>query len=299
MLLIEAFYDSKIRRSFKRYLMATGLSLNATDCAYELMGQYLSRLKVTGLADRLAACPNEREFRALLTNIFDRLWAGHTQNVDTPRHLLMYLDYLHTRIAIHPDLEIAGLDVIPDDTIYGSPGRFEAPYLKNGRLNIIANPRLIRKLYPLMQGPNPDHIEASAVAQSFYFGMFDDMTLQQWALLVKNIWKKERFSRTRNIRLTEQDGSSRIFSGPDAMMYVAGKVGFDNLASCNVMHQRDKIIVRNVPGAYSSYYKPLNDGRFINLKGNTNMKAKTIKVLSSFFRLGLTVEVCEDAPDKL
>lgn len=303
MKIFEAYYDIKLRKGLKKYLLAEGRKLSEIDRLYLQFGTYLSRIKGIGFYGKLMEASSEAEFRELLRVLFEDKWSGHMQYDDMPGYFSRYLDYLHTASALDPDLQIEGLEM-PDD-IWCIPGSevtdYARPYIKDGKLAIIANPLLVKRLKPYLAILPIGMESAVAEAKGFYGNLLPLMEDSDWERLIDDLAmpKKERKAKAtaRNVEFQMKDGTKRVMNGNQAMEYVADLIGYDRCLSLNVLHKGEKIVTRQRDMRYESYYKPVEDGLWLNLKGSVADKVKTLRMLASFCRLPFTVSLTNNLPD--
>lgn len=300
MKILEAYYNTKVRSMVKRYLMAEGRKLSEVDRLYRQFGTYLSRLKSVGFYSRLAECGSEREFRELLRVLFEEKWVDHIRYTEMPAYFNRYLEYLHSACALDESLEVEGLEepdeqsCTPREEVTG----YARPYLRDGKLSIIANPLLIKRLRPLLGMLPMSMPEAVSVAGEFYGDLLPDMTGADWEALISELAAplKPRSSKStaRFIEFRMADGSRKVLGGNDAFFYLVETAGVEALMRTTVTHKGDKVVTRNVDYHYENYYKPLPDGLWLNVKGSVTDKMKTLRVLASLLKLPYTVSLTNE-----
>lgn len=300
MKILEAYYDIKIRKDMKRYMLAEGKKLSEIDKLYRQFGTYLSRLKFIAFYDTLLNSKSEIEFRENLDILFDKLWVNHMEYVDMPDYFRRYLSYLHSASALDPNLKIEGLQ--PPEDLFCIPGsdvtEYAKPYIKDGKLQIIANPLLIKILLPFRKDW-PETADASVNrTKAFYGDLLPDMTDDDWKTLIEELLKPKSIRKAkataRNIEFKFPDGHKIVMGGNQAMEKAANDVGFAKLLTMNVLHKGDKIVTRHFDPRYENSYKNLGDGMWLNNKGTVNEKVKTIRVLTALCHLPYTVSLTNE-----
>lgn len=303
MRILEAYYDLTLRTGLKKYLLAEGKKLSEIDRLYRQFGTYLSRLKGIAFYQELLVCSSESAFRDKLDYLFGVLWEGHMEYVDMPVYFSRYLDYLHSASALDPTLEIDGLE--PPADIWCIPGssvtEYAEPYVNKGKLMIIANPLLIKKLLPFRDSWSLESDEALRIVKKFYGNLLPDMTDLDWKLRIEELLcpKKIRKAKAtaRNVEFTFKDASKKIMSGNQAMEFVIRDTGVNRFLTLNVKHKGDKIVTRSVDSRYETYYKQLEDGLWLNLKGSVAEKVKTMRLLTSLLKLPYSIMLTNETPD--
>lgn len=303
MKILEAYYNLKLRTGMKKYLLAENKSLSEIDRLYRQFGTYLSRLKGVKLYNDLLNCSSETDFRTMLKVIFKEKWAGHMQYEEMPTYFERYLDYLHSACALDPTLEIEGLEMPAD--LFCLPGsdvtEYAKPYVRDGKLSIIANPLLIKKLTPYIKIKNVDMQGAIETARSFYGSLLEDMTDKDWESLIEEIAspKKQRKAKAtaRNVEIIGEDGQKSILGGNKAMEHIVREVGPQKFLSMNVQHKGDRIVTRTPDPRYPTYYVKLDDGLWLNVKGSVAEKVKTLRLLTMLLHLPYTVTLTNELPE--
>lgn len=61
------------------------------------------------------------------------------------------------------------------------------PVEGDGKIEVILDEDLLRKLRPLIKISSPHTLEAISIAENYYKGKYPKMTMRDWLQLVKNI----------------------------------------------------------------------------------------------------------------
>lgn len=303
MKIFEAYYDLKIRQGMKKYLLAEGKKPSEIDRLYLQFGLYLSRIKGIVYYNSLMDAKTESEFRDLIDILFNDKWSGHMQYEEMPGYFFRYLDYLHTASALDPKLHIEGLEM-PDD-IWCIPGSdvtdYAKPYVKDGKLAIIANPLLIKKLSKFLPLLPIGLDEAVSIAKNFYGVLLPNMTDSDWQKLILDLAapKKARKEKAtaRNVKFDFKDGSCKVMGGNKAFEFALSEIGIEKCMSLNVFHKGEKIVTRQRDMRYETYYKPIREGLWLNLKGSVSDKVKTLRVLSSMLHMPWQASLTNELPE--
>lgn len=295
MKILEAYYDPKIRNDLKRYLYAEGRKLSEIDKLYTQFGVYLSRLKGIPFYQTLMDSPTEDEFCRNLDLLFDHMWVNHMGYTDMPTYFRRYLSYLHSASALNPELRIEGLQ--PPEDIFCVPGSdvtdFAKPYIQNGKLKIIANPLLIKRLLPFKKDWPKGRDQAISMAKIFYGPLLPATTDADWSELISDLLapKKQYKAKAtaRNVEISYPDGRKVVVGGTQAMEIVVNDIGISKLSSFPVLHKGERILTRTPNPRLLSSYKQLDGGYWLNQRGTVGDKVKTLRMLTSHFRLPYTV----------
>lgn len=173
--------------------------------------------------------------------------------------------------------------------------------MHDGKLTIIANPLLIKRLRPLLQTLPLGMAAAVEEARNFYGSLLTDMTDADWQGLINELAspQKERKAKAtaRNIEFVYKNGERKVMGGNQAIEYAVSEVGIDKCMTINVLHKGERLVVRQRDMRYETYYKPLAGGRWLNVKGSVADKVKTLRVLTSLLRLPFTVSLTNDLPE--
>lgn len=295
MKIIEAYFDLSIRKGVKKYLLAQGMSITQIDKTYNRFGVYLSRLKSVNYDKLLMQYSSLPTFLECLHEIFDVKWVNNINYIEMPKFFYWYAEYLQTIVAIDPSLYIEGINPCFKSNQLEQLTDFELLYRKQGKLTLIANPNLIVQIAPILKG-NGTLNEAIDVAKKFYGKLLPRMNRNDWGNILMQVWpqepKKTRKATTRNVEIKYADGTSRVFSGNDAMIEVASIIGLQKLLTLKTIKHRGKeILTRFVEPANELAYKEFEDGWFINLLGNNNDKIKTLRVLNAICSLNLEISI--------
>lgn len=301
MKILDAYYDLRLREQLKRYLFAEGKSPGEIDRRYYEFCQYLSRIKHTILHTRLSLCTTEQDFTEMLDQIFNRNWKGHYEYLEMPVYFKRYLKFLHSAIALNPELQIEGIDntsiddLLPDKEVT----EYALPYIRDGKLHIIANPLLISRLQPLL-AKEEDLMKAVEICRNFYAGLLPEMTDNDWIRLIKNLSNPQKRSSDpascRYIAIVDSEGQRYIMSGNEAFEFLLEKTGPTALTRCNVLHAHEKIVVGAVPPRKKSSFRHIGNGLYLNLQGSAALKAKTLMVVTSALRLGWQIKLTNEMP---
>lgn len=302
MKILEAYYDTRVRLMVKRYLMAEGRKLSEIDRLYRQFGTYLSRLKSVGFYTRLEECASETEFRNQLRVLFEEKWAHHMRYAEMPGYFLRYLEYLHSACALDDSLVVDGLEppseecCLPGAEVTG----YAKPYVHDGKLGIIANPLLIKRLKPYLTGLPGSMDQAVATARDFYGDLLPEMREDDWKALISDLAAplkpRSAKSTARYIEFRFADGSRKVMGGNEAFFYLVETAGADVLMRSTVTHKGDKIVTRTVDYRYESSYKPLPGGLWLNVKGSVSDKMKTLRVLAALLHLPYSVSLTNETP---
>lgn len=299
MRIYDAYTDTQIRRGYKKLLIAQGMTVVSADKIYDRFGVYVSRIKSVNFDRLLHSAPTETEFKAKLDYIFKDRWRDHLGYAEIPAHFYAYVDYLHMLVASGTTDEIDGLEIDFSDCPLPSPGRYEQPYIgPEGRLRIIANPALLRQL-SVGRASNQPEEELVATCRRFYPFLDSTMADADWgALIVSAFERKGRRTDTssvRNIAMTLPGGERRVMEGAECFYHAVAMVGPEQLLNATISHMRYRLVVRQVPPQYKRQFRPIGNGMHINLIGTTLDKYKTLRLLDSFYNLGLAPELCNVA----
>lgn len=296
MKIFDAYADIKIRRQYKKLLLAQGMSLTAADKIYTRMGTYISRMRGVGYDRMLTLCNNENEFIEKLDMIFKDKWKDHLGYAEIPEHFYSYLLFLHYMAALHTDISIDGLLPDDDDEPMYSPGDYESPFIKDGKLTLIINPLLIRNLRS-EKARGASQSAMNAVCRLFY-PFLSAMTDEDWSKVTEESLdiKKVRSDKSlvRNIAVSLPDGERNVMEGNECFEKVIRLIGFQKLLDSTIKHMKHRLVVREIPKAYKLYFKETEDGLYINLMGSSTEKYKTLRVLDSIFRLNLYPELSNE-----
>ncbi len=303
MKIFEAYYDLKLRAGLKLYLLAEGRKISEIDRLYRQFGTYLSRIKGIPYFNVLLSCSTESEFQEKLDFLFNTLWKDHYEYKEMPKYFIRYLQYLHSAYALDPSINIEGLEM-PDDFWCIPESDFTdyaKPYIKDGKLSIIANPLLIKKLLPYRQNWPLGCNEAVRVAKDFYHSLLPEMTDEDWKLKIEELLQPKKRSKAkataRNVLFSFPDASEKVLSGSDAMEFVINEIGIKRAMSLNVTHLKEKLVLREINKRYPSSYKALDNGLWLNMKGNTEDKVKTLRLLASLLRLPYVISITNKTPE--
>lgn len=302
MKILEAYYDLSIRSGMKRYLLAEGKKISEIDNLYRQFSTYLSRLKGITYYDTLLYCNDESEFRNKLNYLFDILWKGHMEYHEVPKYFIRYLHFLHSACALNPELKIDGIEIPEDATCVPETDftDYAKPYLKNGKLMIIANPLLIKQLLPYRHNWPASKDEAINEAKKFYHSLLPKMNEEDWSQRIEELLqpKKTRKAKAtaRNVAFMFNDGSKRIMTGWDAMEFVVKDIGIQKCLTLNVSHKGDRLVIRMNQPNHTSSYKSLGNGLWLNTKGNTSDKVRTLRLVASVLRLPYQILLTNELP---
>lgn len=296
MKIIDAYYDLDIRKGVKKYLLAQGLSINKVDKTYERFGVYLSRLKSVGYDKKLQNAFTLDSFISSLRVIFEEKWVNNIKYEEMPNFYYWYTDYLQTIVAIDPNISIDGINLCFSDCSLEQLTSFETLYIKHGKLTIITNPKLICRVAPMLKKNEGTLDDAITIAKGFYGDLLPKMTDSDWGNILIQIWpqnaKKKKNATNRNIEIRYPDGTSRVFSGNDAMFEVAKMIGVQKLSSLkSIKHRGKDLITRVVEPVNALSYKELEYGWYLNMLGNNNDKLKTLLVLNTIYSLKLNINI--------
>ena len=303
MKIFEAYYNLSLRSGLKRYLLAEGRKISEIDRLYRQFGTYLSRIKGIHYYQVLLECDTETEFKEKLDHLFNSLWKDHFEYKEMPKYFLRYLHFLHSANALDPSLNIEGLEAPEDFRCIPESDftEYAKPYIKDGKLTIIANPLLIKKLIPFRQTWPLEADEAVNVAKDFYRSMLPEMTDEDWKLKIEELLQPKTRSKAkataRYVKIVFPDSSEKIMSGTDAMEFVITDIGIRKAMSLNVMHMKENLVVRQINKRYPANYKSLEDGLWLNIKGRTEDKVKTLRLLTSLLRLPYTISLTNLTPE--
>ncbi|MDE6176381.1 MAG: hypothetical protein K2F71_02445, partial [Paramuribaculum sp.] len=293
MKIFEAYNDAKIRREYKRLLIAQGMSITAADKEYGRIGTYVSRIRGVAFDKLLLTADNETSFRSLLDYIFKDKWKDHMEYAETANHFYHYLDFLHYQKAMGFLPDLTGLDDDGECPLsLDRPGRYEERFIHSGKLAILLNPALVGQL----RGMTTE--DAVARCREFYPFLDPTMNDDDWKSLVEecsSVRKPRRNKATvRNIAITLPDGSRRVMEGNDCFMVVISLIGAQTLLASNVRHLRYRLVERTIPHNHKKYFRKMDDGLYVNLLGGNPEKYRTLRLLDSFFHLGLNPELCNE-----
>ena len=302
MKIFDAYCNLRLRRDYKQLLIAQGLTITGADKLYSRMGIYISRIRGVNYDAPLLKCETEEEFKETLDMIFNEKWKGHMGYAEVPEHFYRYLDYLHYVSARGIEV-IEGLDDEGDVESLNEPGRYEKNYInEHGKLKIILNPVLVRRLRGVAENSNT--VEALMdTCRSFYPFLDETMKDSNWKSLLEDFMvvskpRKDK-AQMRNISVCFPGESRQVLEGTDCFARVAQLIGYEKLLNSNIHHLGPKIVVRTVPQSYKLYFRDIGNGLYLNLKGTTTEKYKTLRLLDSFFKLGLNLELCNSPVKKI
>lgn len=301
MTIIDAYYNLNIRKGYKTNLLAHGLSVTQTDRTYTRFGTYLSRLKSVGYHTRLSQMTTEDTFLEALHEIFDVKWANHIEYTEIPYHFYAYPDYLRAAVTWDPTLKIDGLNPAEppatnmslfDEAAFIT--RYEEPYIKDGKLLIIANPNVIKVVVKSMLGGGG--IEEAVEYLSYYYGaVLPKMERPDYRALLAERRPKKKFTKEKGtlrlIEITDKDGNREVLGGVEAIEKVVATVGEQALMKSTITLEREKVVIRFHKPPTTLQYKLLPSGNYLNIKGNTTDKYKVLLVLNATFRLGWNIRL--------
>jgi|GEM_PF-5885017 len=301
MTIIDAYYNLDIRKGYKTNLLAHGLSVTQTDRTYTRFGTYLSRLKSVGYHTRLSRITTEDSFLEALHEIFDVKWANHIEYTEIPYHFYAYPDYLRAAAAWDPTLKIEGLNPaeqpVNDFSLFDETPfltRYEEPYIKDGKLLLIANPNVIKVVVKSMLGEGG--IEEAVNYLSYYYStVLPEMELADYRALLAERRPKKKFSKEKGtlrlIEITDTEGNREVLGGVEAIEKVAAIIGEQTLMKSTIMLEREKLVLRFHTPPTTLQYKLLPSGNYLNIKGTTTDKYKVLLVLNATFRLGWNIRL--------
>lgn len=299
MRIFEAYDDTSIRSLFKNYIEAEGVSMSRCEQIYTRFGTYMSRIRGV-LYDRLLIeATDEADFRKKLQYIFHDKWKNHIGYQEMPEYFFKYLDFLHSLRATLDDIVIVGLSEdddceISDGVLTHHEKRFVS---SEGKLRILANPMLIRRLKENGLWQSPVSEKAILLCRDFYEGAPLSMTDDNWKSIIQsalkvNIGKKKRSGITFEIK--KADGEIKICNFMQVMEMIIEIAGIEKIAQCNLRLNGQPIIAKRRPMTRESSFKDMKNGYFINNMGTTMDKFKLIRVLISLFRLQMEVSLSKE-----
>ncbi len=295
MKIYDAYADVKIRRRYKKLLLAEGLTIGQADKLYTRFGTYLSRMRGVGFDVILSACESESEFRKVLRIIFDEKWKGHMEYHEVPLHFYRYLNFLHALMALEPLNAIEELDPIsePESIPLRKLSEYELPYVDTeGSLGIIINPWLVTRI--MESKKTLDAGGLIEICRTFYGPLLSGMTDARWKKLIDNLGVKKSVRQNsnfvRNIEVTAE-GLTVVLNPSDTLHYVVMRIGVEQIRKSNLKLYGDKIIHQQPPASQEMSFRHIGDKRFLNIKGTGLDKYKLMVILNSQYRLGLELRM--------
>lgn len=303
MRIFEAYDNTSIRLLFKGYIEAEGVSVSKREQIYTRFGTYMSRMRGV-LYDKLllSAC-DEGNFRDKLNLIFYDKWKGHLGYPEIPDYFFRYLDFLHMLCAVREEFDVEGLTEDCDcEVADGILTRYEERFVSpDGKLRLLANPKLIKRLKANGAWQFPVGNHAVQLCEEFYSGSSLHMLPCDWEKLIEeHVMPRKKMKKRADIsfEIKSKDGEVRIFNSTQAMEHIVRISGFDRVAQCNLKLNGQPIIVKRVPKGKEATFKDLGDGYFLNNMGVPMDKFKLMRVLISIFRLPLEVNLSKEKASK-
>lgn len=295
MKIYDAYADVKIRRRYKKLLIAERLTIGQADKVYTRFGTYLSRMRGVGFDVKLSACKSESEFREMLRIIFDEKWKGHMEYHEVPTHFYRYLNFLHALMTLEPHTAIEGLAMTPEPESIPLQelSEYELPYVDSeGKLGIILNPWLVKRIMETKKSSHADGLVE--ICRRFYGSLLPGMTDAEWQKLIDDLGVKksprQNSNLVRNIEITTES-STMVLNPTDALHYVVMKTGVERLRKSNLKLNGDSIIRQQVPAARKTSFRCLGYNLYLNIKGTGLDKFKLMVILNSQYSLGLELHM--------
>ncbi|MCM1378400.1 MAG: hypothetical protein NC097_08020 [Clostridium sp.] len=303
MRIFDAYDDASVRILFKRYIEAEGVSLTRREQIYTRFGTYMSRIRGGVFYEMMRQPLDESEFRDKLSFIFFEKWKGYMGYPEIPDYFFRYLDFLHYLSAVDSSVVIDGLATEDESELAsGNLSRFEQRFVsEEGKLRLLANPILIRRLKKRGVFSLPVSEEAIEICDNFYADSLLSMSSEDWKKLFEDVLTpKNKTSKRGSIsyEIREAGGEPRICNSSQVMEIIISLAGKEKIACCNLRQNGQPIIVRRIPYGKDSSFKDLGDGYFLNIMGSAMDKFKVMKVLISLFRLPLEISLSQKIAKK-
>lgn len=303
MRIFEAYDDTSIRILFKGFIEAEGISVSKREQTYTRFGTYMSRIRGVLFDRMLLGAKDEKDFRNKLNYIFHDKWKDHLGYPEMPDYFFRYLDFLHTVNAVRDDIVIEGLT---DDEDYcvgnGLLSRFEERFLtEDGKLRILANPFLIKKLKGCGAWQIPVSDNAIDICMDFYAATAVSMSHDDWKCLLEDTIKPRKKTTKRgdiSFEIKYKSGETKICNSFQAMELIVNLAGIEKVAQCNLKLNGQPIISKRVPKGKEATFRDMGNGWFINNMGVVMDRFKVMRVLISLYRLPMEISLSKETATK-
>lgn len=307
MKIFDAYDKSAIRLNFKEYIEAEGVSVSKREQIYTRFGTYISRIRGVRFDKFLLEATDEDDFKTRLNTIFFDKWKNHLGYPEIPAYFFHYLDFLHRQRALRGDeFDIDGLGDDDDCSIVsGELTRFENRFLtSDGKLRMLANPGLIRKLKDAGMLKFPVSQRTVEICNAYYEGCQQlNMSSDDWSRIIEDVTKPKKKKGSRgdiSYELKFADGEKMICNSFHAMEIVVSMAGIEKVAQCNLRLNGKPILTRRIPkNKENGYtYQKLKEGCFLNNMGTSMDRFKVMRILISMYRLPLEISLSKEKATK-
>lgn len=295
----EAYCKPAYYNVYFNVLVAKGMSRDEAEKLKYQFGAYLQRLKGGCFAAELKKCTSPEDFRKILTDIFTVRWKDRLKFTEMPMIFDDYLFFLDSMQALHndyisPEEKQRLIDPYMDYPI-AKLTAYEEKYMINGKLVALMNPMLLSILKDFIETERLAPKRASSVCQTFYGELLPNMDSEDFANLIASTWNDSRVvkkgGKHRQFKIVYPSGEEQLLSTFEAMKRVVEFYGFDVCMNLKVLVRNTPFLVKRLPYGLEKSYEEIEEGKYINIIGNTKDRQKAVATINVLLGKKLKIEL--------
>lgn len=297
----DAFCQPNWRNGYRRMLKAKGYSQSKIETIMYQFGVYVSRIKASPLAQKLATIDSRKDFSIQLSIIFNNLWKDNIKDNyrEIPDHLLTYLnEYLDCAQAIHGEFFNDEEEAMfgKYNALQSELTKYEIDYIKDGSLQALMNPQLLNLLRISMDKQDCSFRKLPSICYNYYAITLPDMKPADFRTLIKDVWSaKGRVStgtRNKAIAITYPDDRVEIYDSLNALIAIVNYYGFENVLAKHPFIRKRDLLKRYVVSSVE--YDLINDSQYICNLGNLTDRRNIANAINVLFNRKLKIDLVED-----
>lgn len=295
----EAYCKPAYYNVYFDVLEAKGMNRQEVETLKYQFNVYIQRIKGCKFASELKKCTNPQDFRDKLTEIFTVKWKDNLKFTMMPQLFDDYLFFLDSMQALHNDYISAEEKCRLINPYIDYPIEkltvYEEKYMKEGKLVALMNPMLLSVLKEFIEKERLSPHKASSVCHTFYGDLLPHMDTEDYANLLASTWHTTRVvkkgGKHRQFKITFPMGEFSQLSTTEAMKRVVNYYGFDACMHLKILVRNTPFLVKRIPYGQERNYEEIEDGKFINILGNTKDRQKALAAINVLLGKKLKIEL--------
>jgi hypothetical protein len=167
--------------------------------------------------------------------------------------------------------------------------------MKEGKLVALMNPMLLSVLKEFIEKERLAPQKASSVCHTFYGDLLPNMEAEDYANLITSTWHTSRVvkkgGKHRQFKITFPTGETVQLPTTEAMKRVVMHYGFNVCMNLKLIIRNMPLLVKRVPYGQEKSYEKIEEGKYVNILGNTKDRQKALAAINVLFGKKLKIEL--------
>lgn len=295
----EAYCNKDFYNIFFDILVAKGMKRGDVEKIKQHYLYYVQRIKDSPIKKMLKECHTIDQFDQTLHIVFDDLWKGYIKYADVCPYFYQYLPFLDSMQALHRDFindeDKARLIEVETDIPIQQLTKYETEYMVNGKLIALMNPLLLYYLKDFIEEDGQQPKRTVGICKNFYGDLLPEMTTSDYVNLLTYLWPKARSvkkgGKQNKLRITFQDGSSKIYTIFEGLKEVVIYYGIDAVRQKNLEIRKEKLVTKYCAFGKEQLYEEVVPDYFVYMGGNTKDRFNACNAINMMFGKKLIIEL--------